>query len=96
MTNPVSVWDRDQSAECSELILRDLIEHGAQIAARDSNGQTPLHVAAVLNNLLAARLLLSSGATAMSRDSGGETPLDYAQTSEMMQLLQQYGATKQH
>lgn len=79
---------------CAGQILRELIKRGARIAARDSSGRTPLHIAAERNHMAAARLLLESGSTVMPRDKKGRTPLEIAESSEMIKLLKQHGATE--
>jgi ankyrin repeat protein len=87
-------YEAKRGIVCAEQILRELIKHGAHVAARDSTGQTPLHVAAERNYIPAARLLLESGSTVMPRDKKGRTPLDMAESSEMIKLLKQHGATE--
>lgn len=79
---------------CADQILRELIKRGARVAGRDSTGRTPLHIAAQHNNVAAARLLLDSGSTVMPRDEKGRTPLDMAESSAMIKLLKQHGATE--
>lgn len=48
------------------------------INARDSNGQTPLHRAAVGGQVTVAQFLLANGADVDSRDQAGATPLSLA------------------
>lgn len=88
-------WQRKKPTECSVHSLRELIQGGAHVAGRDSFGQTPLHVAAVSNNVYATRLLLESGSTVMPRDNRGKTPLDIAKSGEIIKLLKKHGATEQ-
>jgi ankyrin repeat protein len=88
------VYQVKQQTVCSDQILSELIKHGARVAARDSTGRTPLHIAAEKSNIAAARLLLESGATVMPRDEKGRTPLEMAESSEMIKLLKQHGATE--
>jgi ankyrin repeat protein len=83
-----------QQTVCSDQLLSELIKHGARVAGRDSTGRTPLHIAAENTNMAAARFLLESGATVMPRDEKGRTPLDMAESSEMIKLLKQHGATE--
>jgi ankyrin repeat protein len=70
-------------------ILKLLIAEGADITAIDTNGRTPLHIAAAANNLYAAKLLLESGAMVMVEDADGKTPLDLAASDEMVELLKE-------
>ncbi len=57
--------------------------------------QTPLHVAARMQNTKAAILLLKAGAKVMPRDEDGKTPLDLAESSAMIELLKAHGAKEQ-
>jgi ankyrin repeat protein len=60
--------------------LELLAEHGADVAARDDKGATPLHFAAFLGRVDAARWLLGKGADARAKDAAGHTPLDATAT----------------
>lgn len=75
-----------------EKILSELIKRGADLSAIDEKGQTPLHIAATMNNLYALRLFLPLGANASIRDRSGKMALDYAKSPEAISLLKQYGA----
>ena len=58
-----------------------LIEQGANIHARDSNGTTALHIAASpwwRENVELLQILLAAGAKSDLRDNRGRTPLDLA------------------
>lgn len=56
-----------------------LIENGADINARDNNGQTPLfYTSRRLNNTQAAGLLIKSGADINAKDNRGNTPFIWA------------------
>lgn len=78
----------------AEYIINYLIDHGADVTAHDEFGRTPLHNAALSNNLFAARLLLASGAPVMQKDYSGRTPLHFAQSHEMENSLKEYGAVE--
>jgi uncharacterized protein len=60
--------------ECARL----LVEHGADVNARQSGGYTPLHEAAGNGDLELARLLLDAGADRNARKDDGQTPADLA------------------
>jgi ankyrin repeat protein len=54
-----------------------LLEHGADIKAANSNGQTPLHLAVGRGDSV-VRFLAGKGASLDAKDSSGRTPLDVA------------------
>jgi ankyrin repeat protein len=61
----------------------------------DSEGRTPLHMAAAIGHLQIANALLGSGAQTEPRDSKQNTPLHYAAgygRTEMCQILLEAGA----
>ncbi len=64
-----------------------MLDAGAKVAAPDDFNRTPLHYAAIDDNILAARLLLSRHAPKDRTDRNGKTPLDYAESSEIIALL---------
>lgn len=55
-------------------IVKVLIEHGADINARDDTGFTPLHWAVGRNAPETARLLVESGADVNAKTNEGKTP----------------------
>lgn len=55
-------------------LVRDLIQHGAQIDAQDRAGLSPLHHAAEQDQLKCAQILLAAGADHRLRDNAGQTP----------------------
>jgi len=83
-----------KSPVIAEYIIEYLIDQGADVTATDAFGRTPLHAAAISNNLVAARLLLAAHAPAMQKDSYGRTPLHLAKSHEMENILKEYGAVE--
>ena len=59
-------------------IARELLEHGADVHARQEGGYTPLHGAAVDGDEEAIRLLLGHGADPAARNDAGKTPAELA------------------
>jgi ankyrin repeat protein len=73
-----------------------LLNHGADINAREGNGLTPLHLAVIHNNYKLTKLLLEHGAKVNVKDyKYGLTPLQMAASNdydEIVALLRKYGA----
>ena len=61
-----------------------LIEHGADISAKDNDGCTPLYWA---GNKCITRLLIAHGSDVSAKDRNGYTPLHHAQTSDIARVL---------
>ncbi len=87
-------WDRPDAKPMAEEALARLLKAGAKVSGMDSQGRTPLHVAAELDNVRAAEVLIKEGAKLMARDVTGKTPLDYAESAPMIKLLKASGATE--
>ena len=64
----------DSRRQCAAV----LIEHGAEVDARDGDGQTALIYAARAGRLEMVRLLVEAGAYIVTRDRFHKTPLLYA------------------
>jgi ankyrin repeat protein len=79
----------------ARLIIESLFRHGAYVSARDSDGKTPLHIAAERNNIVGAKMLIKSGSKIMPKDDKGKTPLNYAESAEMIKLLKDQGAKEE-
>ena len=58
--------------------IQELIADGADVNARNDDGNTPLHVAATSGRVDAAALLVDSGAKIDSKNGYGYTPLQVA------------------
>ncbi|KAK8385239.1 hypothetical protein O3P69_012210 [Scylla paramamosain] len=76
------------------VVERILLQHPQAVAARDSDGYTPLHRAAYSDHLEIIKLLLQAGASVSAKTvDGGQTPLHLAavnpQARETLQLLLQ-------
>jgi len=56
--------------------VRSLIAHGADVDAKDGDGETPLHVAASEAPLDVVHMLIAHGADVNARDRYGHAPLD--------------------
>jgi cytohesin len=59
----------------STSVLQFLLDNMADVNAADDKGQTPLHLAASMDNLKAAKVLLDHGARVTAKDKDGNTPL---------------------
>ncbi|KAL8831035.1 MAG: hypothetical protein Q9191_001102 [Dirinaria sp. TL-2023a] len=79
-----------------EIILETLLKQGADVGAKDSNGENALHKAAKGGHKAPVQILLGRGLDVMTEDSFGWTALHKAATSgsdEVVLVLLQAGAT---
>jgi ankyrin repeat protein len=88
------VPSRPEAKPMAEETLARLLKAGAKVSGMDSQGRTPLHLAAKSDNVRAAEVLIKEGAKVMARDESGRTPLDYAESAPMIKLLKANGATE--
>jgi ankyrin repeat protein len=68
-------------------IVTWLLAHGADVAATDSFGSTPLHTACYGGCVATAKALLQHGADPRAQNHNGRTPLDFALGTEIRQYL---------
>jgi len=79
-------------------VARCLLDYGADVNARASQGQTPLHVATLSGRAALVALLLHAGADPDCRSAIGMTPLHWAairRDQAIMALLTDAGASQQ-
>ena len=71
-----------------ELVIRLLLEKGADIKATDKRGQTPLYRALGSSHLEVVQLLLEKGADVEAADQDGQTPLYQALGNSYLEVVQ--------
>ena len=77
--------------------IKELLNEGADLEARDMFNQTPLHCAVnrgTDDNVEIANILINAGANIEARDQRGKTPADYAKSAEMISLFQKAKAKR--
>ena len=75
--------------------MKLLLEKGAEIEAKDNDGNTPLHSASIREHLEVVKLLLEKGADVNAKSNAGQTPLHSAsmdEYTEVMKLLLERGS----
>jgi len=77
-------WDPDVALANATLLVR----RGADLAARDNAGNTPLHFAAAFSVKEAVRVFLRQGADPHARDVNGLRPLDLAPNEAVREMLE--------
>jgi ankyrin repeat protein len=87
--NPMSVEPLHSAAAVRDTaIIRMLLDHGADVNARQAGGWTPLHAAAMFGDAPLAELFLSRGAVADLPNDQGKTALDLALEKGHMQVAE--------
>ena len=65
---------------------RMLIERGADLSAKNKDGETPLHLASQAGQVEVACMLIERGADPSARNNDGETPLHLASRSRQVEI----------
>ena len=71
-------------------VMNYLIEHGADVNARDANGETPLHLITELKygaDLDVVKFLVEHGADVNARNNDGWTPCDVAKDDDIRKVM---------
>lgn len=77
------------------VVIKMLLKLNFDVNIKNSNGSTPLMIAASTNNYEIAEILLKAGADPNIENSYGKTALIYSyEDSEMRKLLIEYGANE--
>lgn len=92
VSTSITLKSKNQGSYYAKKLLELLIKSGVLVNEKDVKGRTSLHVAAIKDNLLAAKLLIKNKANINMRDRAKKTPIDYAKSDKMKALLVKYGA----
>jgi hypothetical protein len=97
LAEEVDIEERGGASVCSPLhvasamghdeVVLLLLEHGAEVSARNNKGGTPLHYACRQGHHLIVRFLLHTGADLQSRNNDGWTPEDLARVYSHPQVV---------
>jgi hypothetical protein len=90
---PVNLQSASAAGDLAQATL--LLDQGAAVDARDTQGRTPLLLAVAQNQLAVVRLLLARGADPNAADNAGVTPLRLAKDKDLRDvaaLLERAGA----
>jgi ankyrin repeat protein len=74
--------------------VKQHLANGTDVNAKDENGYTPLHPAALNGHKEIVELLIAKGADVNAKDNDGKTPLDSAidfKHTETANLLREHG-----
>ena len=87
-TAPASAIHQSAARGDTEVLRTELTSNPKSVSRKDSEGFTPLHVAASSGQLEAVELLLESGADVNARGLRGETPLLLAAGAGQAQIVE--------
>jgi ankyrin repeat protein len=77
-------------------LVKEILGNGADLRATNSDGNTPLHLAAFMCHQEVVELLIEHGAEIDRKNNRGETPLDVvnqAWTEELAEFYRQLGVS---
>jgi hypothetical protein len=95
LVGPVGLHGKPSYRQPLANVARLLLDHGADIHARNDDGGTALHVATNSGEIEVIHVLLERGANVGAEDKEGRTPFSLAKEygyDEIMRLLSEHGA----
>jgi hypothetical protein len=101
-TGPIAEAARGETAlHCAalyghDLVVRTLLEHGADANALTSDHRTPLHLAALKGHVEIARVLADNGADLDRRDDNELAAIDLARGKARQELLNLFARYRRH
>ena len=76
--------------DCCFLCVKALIDNGATVDVRDTQGRTPLHIASIRGHFRLIRLLAPSPESFHFKDNDGSTPLYYACKNSHLECIEEF------
>lgn len=86
---------RGNTGASQSLVVTALLSRGAKPKVRDSDGDSPLHVAAAHGSVWVIKSLIDSGADRCATNKEGHPPVAYARTSRIRGWLDDSGCAPQ-
>ena len=87
----VDIWEAAYDGNIEA--VKHHLDAGVAVNVKNEGGETPLHVAALMNKAEVAELLIDEGAEVNMKNEGGDTPLDFidGHSKETADLLRKHG-----
>jgi ankyrin repeat protein len=85
-----NIFEASESGDLGR--VRYYLDHGVNPNIKNTNDETPLHLAAAFHRTKVVKFLLDSGANVHVKNKSGSTPLHTTKNTEVVTLLIRKGA----